>query len=98
MVNLRLKCSIFGVGMLLKSSFRNGNSLYVQKFCVALLSLFAYFVVLLGLFFGQNLLFLAWGMLSFGPKVGSFWDILGDGVNSKNYLGGFACILATFVS
>ena len=53
LVNLRLKCSIFGVGMLLKSSFRNGNSLYVQKFCVALLSLSAYFVVLLGLFLAK---------------------------------------------
>ena len=50
MVNLRLKCSIFGVGMLLKSSFRNGNSLYAQRFCLALLSILAYFVVLLGPF------------------------------------------------
>ena len=90
MVNLRLKCSIFGVGMLLKSSFRNGNNLYVQRFWLILWSFWA--------FFGQNLLFLAWGMLSFGPKVGSFWDIFGDGVSSKNYLRGFAYILATFVS
>ena len=88
--------------MLLKSSFRyilrNVDNFYVQCFCLARLSILAKFSGRFGPLFCQNVLFLARGMLSFGPKVASFCDILGDGLSSKNYLRGSTYILATFLS